>query len=543
MRYKPSVTPFDAERGAEDMRNMLKRGNSYYVRFNVPEDRRADVGRVFGAASGKKDDIVRTLGTRDYREALKRRDNALDTIRNEVNAKLTTADLPPLHGEYIPHWWATPEKAVEAGLHYRQQVEQASGAYEQVEGLIPGTLAEGCPTSERDHVLSVVADLVLEESERLPPTEGRWYHNTVMAVVDGTATPMGALLDRWERERDRTISKASRAMDRAAVNHFALYIAEHDAGRSGQAVADPLAYLRATGLESLPLPVLGGFTEWLLDSAELSPKTVGSRVSPLKMFWQWCIQKHIISGPNPWEGATRGLKQQTARLSTPKRREFSESELLVLLMADPDEGRRWAWGAAIRDLMPLALLTGARENELCSLTISRVVNVSGAKLLGISVTKKDAKTANAVRQIPLHPLVRPIIERRLAAAKATGEPDAPLFPDCKPGGPAMKRGYYFSKRFTEFRRALLGEESEGLVTFHSFRKCFGTFMRRASVAGVSECQLPVVQKLMGHEPKTLTESTYMEQDMQWHVYEAAILGMVDKGVPESVLEALKSGKV
>lgn len=519
------------------MRNMLKRGNSYYVRFNVPEDRRADVGRVYGAAGGKKDDIVRTLSTRDYREALKRRDNALEAIRREVNDKLTAANLLPLHGEYAPHWWATPEKAVEAGLHYRQQIERASDAYEEVEGLIPGTRAEGCPTSEQEHVRSVVADLVLEASERLPPAEGLWYHNTVMAVANGTSTPMGVLLDRWERERDRTLTKASRAMDQAAFNHFALYIAECDTKQTGRAIPDHMAHLRATGLESFHLPVLGRFTEWLQDSKGLSPKTVGSRISPLKMFWQWCIQKHIMSGSNPWDGATRGLKQQNARLTTPKRREFSEAELLALLTADPDKEKRWAWGEAIRDLMPLALLTGARENELCSLTINRVIHVEGAALLGIAVIEEDAKTANAIRQIPLHPMVRPIIDRRLTAAQATGEPDAPLFPECKPGGPAKKRGYYFSKRFTEFRRSVLGPASDGLVTFHSFRKSFGTFMRRASVAGVSECQLPVVQKLMGHAAQTLTESTYMEQDMQWHVYEAAILGMVDKGMPESVRRA------
>ena len=81
-------------------------------------------------------------------------------------------------------------------------------------------------------------------------------------------------------------------------------------------------------------------------------------------------------------------------------------------------------------------------------------------------------------------------------------------------------------------------KSDGLVTFHSFRKCFGTFMRRAAVAGVSECQLSVAQKLMGHKPQTITETTYMEAEMPWKVYEAAILGMVDKGVPEGVREAL-----
>ncbi|KFL87664.1 hypothetical protein AmDm5_3080 [Acetobacter malorum] len=43
---------------------------------------------------------------------------------------------------------------------------------------------------------------------------------------------------------------------------------------------------------------------------------------------------------------------------------------------------------------------------------------------------------------------------------------------------------------------------------------------------------------MGHKPQTITETTYMEAEMPWPVYEAAILGMVDKGLPEKVLASL-----
>ena len=45
VRYRASVTSFDARKGVEDMRCMLKRG-AYYVRFNAPKDRMQDVERV-----------------------------------------------------------------------------------------------------------------------------------------------------------------------------------------------------------------------------------------------------------------------------------------------------------------------------------------------------------------------------------------------------------------------------------------------------------------------------------------------------------------
>jgi hypothetical protein len=45
VRYRASVTSFDARKGVEDMRCMLKRG-AYYVRFNAQKDRMQDVDRI-----------------------------------------------------------------------------------------------------------------------------------------------------------------------------------------------------------------------------------------------------------------------------------------------------------------------------------------------------------------------------------------------------------------------------------------------------------------------------------------------------------------
>lgn len=516
----------------------LKRAASglWSARLSIPRDRWQDVGLAYGTESGIRQEFLKSLQTHDRQEAIRRRGPALEALRSQVNEKLAVIGKPALEGDWKAQ--SVVERAVADALSAKEEIENA-GTVPVITRDANGQVMEELPTTDQEHLKNVATGLAEDVAQSLSDAKGHLYLTTYMETLAGTATPLGPLLDRWELERDRTISKASRAMDTAAFNHFAGYLAEHDSQRQGGSITDPMKHLRAKGLERLELRVLGGFTEWLLDSAGLTAKTVGSRVSPLKMFWDWCIRKHIISGPNPWDGATRGLKQQAARQGNgkPKRREFSEDELLALLKADPDQ-RRWTWGQAIRDLMPLALLTGARENELCSLTVDRVVQLPGAELLGIAVLEEDAKTVSSIRRVPLHPLVRPIIERRLAAALATGEPDAPLFPECKPGGPAGKRGYYFSKRFTEFRRDVLGAGSDGLVTFHSFRKCFGTFMRRAAVAGVSECQLSVAQKLMGHKPQTITETTYMEAEMPWQVYEAAILGMVDKGMPGGVREAL-----
>ncbi|NHN84168.1 tyrosine-type recombinase/integrase [Acetobacter musti] len=550
------------------MRNLLKRGQTYYARFIVPQDRWEDAGKATGTESRKfgrtpvRMEVVRTLGTKDHREALRRRDKALEAIRRELDSKLVAAGLAPLHGDWEPPWPSVDQRAVEDGLAYRQDLEKASGEY--IARDDPHAPDDGAPDTQRELLADVIRDQVEEAAEAMPPADGARYYRTTMGVIDGTHTPLGGLLDRWGRERDRSITDTSRAADRAAFNHFAEYVCEvmpravsatGTGDGSPRANDAPLQALRLMAVQQIEPSVTGGFVEWLLESRGLRVKTAQGRVSPLKVFWQWCIRKHVITGPNPWTGATEGMKKQAQRVSRDgkERREFTEDELVKLLSADPDEGkepglrRRWAWGSAISDLMRLALLTGARENELCSLTVGRIINrdqvlahgsLWGAgQLWGISVTDAEAKTTSSVRRIPLHPLARRIIERRLG--ETDGSAEALLFPECKPGGAGNKHSYYFAKRFTEFRRRVLGaEESDGATAFHSFRKNFGTYMHRASVAGVPECQLSVVQRLMGHKLETITQSVYTEKDMAWPVYERAIMGMVDKGMPEAVRECL-----
>ncbi|MGR3343517.1 MAG: DUF6538 domain-containing protein, partial [Paracoccaceae bacterium] len=58
-------------------KHIFRRGNGYYVRFNVPVEARTVVG---------KKQIVRSLGTSDLGEALVKRDSVLNEIRASLYA-------------------------------------------------------------------------------------------------------------------------------------------------------------------------------------------------------------------------------------------------------------------------------------------------------------------------------------------------------------------------------------------------------------------------------------------------------------------------
>ncbi|MGV4878070.1 phage integrase SAM-like domain-containing protein [Acetobacter indonesiensis] len=369
MRYRSSVTSFDASEGAEDMRNMLKRGGTYYVRFNVPEDRVEDVGRAFRAKNGKKTEIVRTLQSRDYREALKRRDAALEAIRNQVNAKLIEIGFAPLHGNFMPDWWATPEKAVEAGLHYRKQIEQASDVYDPAEGIFPGTIAEGAPDSEQEHIRAVVTDLVMEASEKLPPAEGRRYFDTVMGVVEGTATPLGPLADRWLSSQKR-LRLSNGLMNRH--QRVLAVLGEYLVSSSGSKNSLPDTVFRSYSMQNVDKKLARRFREWLEEKGK-GANTINSYLSSLRSFWTWLVDAGEAES-NPWAGMSGGLKKLAKKEieEGDKKRPFTDVEIITLLTGEPNS-RDPRMAETIHDVFRLGLLTGARQNELCSLTVGRVV--------------------------------------------------------------------------------------------------------------------------------------------------------------------------
>jgi integrase len=223
---------------------------------------------------------------------------------------------------------------------------------------------------------------------------------------------------------------------------------------------------------------------------------------------------------NPWEG--QGDYSKKRRLSG--KRPFKSAEITRLLRADPVQVLGGRYGGAVADLQRLGLMTGARLNELCELRAEDVQPDHCA------IRIKNGKTANAARTIPVHLSVWPIIEKRLHAAS---EAEGQLFPGLEPQGPDQKRSWYVSKRFTAYRRAVLGDSDE--VDFHSFRRCFATYLERAQ--SISGAVYPsVIDELMGHKKQTLALSLYSGGLRRDHL-QAAIRAMAEAIEPE-VLDAV-----
>lgn len=528
------------------MYNIFRRAGSqtWSVRFHVPRARRSDVGKAFGTKTGHKAEVVKTLGTSDRKEAMGRRYKALEDIRKEIDVRLQEIGLPPLHGDWQPDWafpWAEDEQTIAEALEARKELAKASTREDQTEEVYTED-RNGLPhrttirTSERDRKTSDMLDALSDRADALQEAgvSAGPYIDRYKAIALGEATPMGNLIDRWLRDIDGTVKQQTLRGHLLSFRLLGEYLLSEE-GEEDQ-VADAAAFIRTVAIESLSRRVISAFPEWLAQRKGLRAKTVQSRISPLKVFWGWAERKGYVTGVNPWLGATSGLKKRAEReeQTEDKPSAYQEEAILRLLQADPDAVKRWKYGPAIFDLLRLGLMTGARQNELCSLTRGRVIPPEKeGGLWAVKITSEVAKTRNALRIVPLHPLVQPIIARRVA--NAGSDADAPLFPELPPGGDDNKRSWTFAKRFGDFRKAVLGKDDPH--NFHNLRGTFMTYFATAAGNGATACTVLIRDRLVGHVSQSLGDNTYVGQ-LDRSLYDRAVLDMVALGMPESVRRTL-----
>lgn len=197
----------------------------------------------------------------------------------------------------------------------------------------------------------------------------------------------------------------------------------------------------------------------------LSDKTIQKHCSLLLNMWKWARETGLTPAqhPSPWE-REKGVPRASRKLSG--RSNYSAEEVGRLLNAVPP-------GDRMGDAMRLALLTGCRADELGQVKWSDFDDDFGGFMV------QDGKTPNARRWIPLPSVLSVLVDRRRKRTEGRG--DHRLLWDW-PIRPSTGVCAALPQAFTRFRRRVLGCETDGKLTFHSFRHTWRTEAARARVA-------------------------------------------------------------
>ncbi|WP_147298640.1 DUF6538 domain-containing protein [Lysobacter soli] len=150
-----------------------------------------------------------------------------------------------------------------------------------------------------------------------------------------------------------------------------------------------------------------------------SPSTRRRKLSALGAFWGWMASRRFVAkGVNPWKGFR--LSTRDERMGG-KKRPYAMAELVRLFSGAPTY-------PALREVMALGLYTGARIDELCSLTQGDIRWDRNAAFVRIA---KSKTYAGARTLAVLHPIPVAVLRARWRKSIAA---TSPLFPELKGGG-------------------------------------------------------------------------------------------------------------
>ena len=362
------------------------------------------------------------------------------------------------------------KSVIEQALEWRQLHLKAAAEIDPVLNM-----------SERDQVALLITDV----AEELEPAHGIQAARQFVKVATSDSPIIGLMVDPWLTEKKDSITAQTVSQHRTAVRSFLDWAGEQRKDAAALMVGDVDRKLAG---------------QWVtfLTGTDKAPKTINRYISSMSTLWQWLAKKGLIETgqENPWE--RQGLAKQSKRGTAPKRRAFTTDELLKLLSEDAPQ--------PLRDITPLALYLGMRQDELCSVRKNDVQEDADGRL---TIIVREGKSQAALRRVPVHPVVAAIIRRRKGAT-----PDGFLFHECKPGGPDQKRNWRLTVDFTKYRRKL-GIDGEDTV-FHSLRKNTAGSLE---AAGIPESTAALI---IGHDRPTMTYGLYSDGGVPLENLRAAV---------------------
>ena len=409
------------------------RGRRWYVHVQIPPHLRK--------AAGGKWEFIKTLKTGDLSEANRRKHPYVAAFKQQIAAleRKKPNELADLYEKALA--WR------EAMEHHKNDV-----LYEE---------RDGAPYKATDEFLSHIAD----EAEEFLATHGEKAAEAFSKIAKGEGTPLRNHIDPWLAEESGVVAGQTISQHRAVLKAFLSW--------AGEGVL----------VEEVGRKFAGEYVSHLLaPTSGLSRQTAKRYVSSLSSFWTWLQSRGFAEKDrdNPWLG--QGVGKKSARGGARKRGQWTDDAVVKLL-----SGRYTArYTETLHDLVRLALVTGARLDELCALKVAHVAKRDDGWWIGV----REGKTEAAERDVPEHDAAAHVLTRRWKSREGF------VFVGLVPGGPDKKRSWNASKAFGHYTRKLkLGEARK---TFHELRN---TFIEAMEAADVPESTTKLI---VGHARHSMT---------------------------------------
>lgn len=410
-----------------DSTHLKRRHQTWYARLAVPPSLQAALG---------KSELVRSLKTRDLREANRVKHAVIAEMQRELSQAAAQATLPRESAEFVLEVAKAERKAVERGERTQQEAE------EQLTHVVERYLEEQSKTSGTDAEDGY--PLLKDAHWRTLQLANRVLHAGEVALLS-------QCIKDYLTEKAPHINKQTYREKERQLNELAEWLGGD------------------CEVSTVSKKLAGRYVGDVLLKKGHAPKTVKDTLSNLSAFWRWLEGRGLVEF-NVWRGMSSTVRG-SSRGTQPKRRPWNDEELLALLQGIPTSD-------PLFPLVAIAAYTGMRREEVARL---RVEDVTEDDALCV----REGKTAAALRRVPIHAALKPLIGRLKETSK-----DGYLIPGLLTGGFDKKRGHYLGKRFGEIKTAL--GFTDVTLKFHTLRNAF---MQRCEEGEVAESTTKLI---VGH---------------------------------------------
>lgn len=271
-----------------------------------------------------------------------------------------------------------------------------------------------------------------------------------------------------------------------------------------------LEYLEA---DEFPENISPGVAQVFIDRLLAEGRSVGTVIhykSKIAEVWRWGLSREKFDGANVWKDAKIEATQEQREQEHFRTLTKDEARLLLeRTTLEKQTTDTWPYPFATFALPRLLPFLGCRRGELAGARKEQIKKIDGHYFFEVW----RGKTKNAVRIIPVSPIILPLLLEAVERAK-----DSPfLFPEvCESETLTPQEAMNsISSRMSSLMKDF--EEIDGYKTsIHSLRKHFATALEELG------CPEELAVKLAGHKRLSLTYGLYSEyknKDQLWHYVE------------------------
>jgi integrase len=229
----------------------------------------------------------------------------------------------------------------------------------------------------------------------------------------------------------------------------------------------------------------------------LSTKTINKNVLGMSTLMSWCVRQDLVDKNYASE---LGIKDKT---KPSERRKPFDDEDLQKLFASPVYTSSIPANAPEKFFVPLvALFSGARLNEICSLYVKDIRTVDGVPCIDINddTDDKQVKTDSSPRLVPIHPKLIEVGFMDYVESLRQRE-EARLWPNLNY---TKGNGYggAFGKWFGRYCKEHVTQDTKKV--FHSFRHTVANCLKQTGV------DYKRIEAILGHKDESMSTGYYAE---------------------------------